>query len=273
MDTLPVLDARPRSHPVARAVAYLLTVLVVGAGTLEAQPGPRERQERSPAGTIVADRPGIGNGAWVLPSGVFQVEAGVARTEAGPATLYRLGEGLLRYGLGNAELRAGLNSFTLRRNGTDQEGLEDLTLGLKSRLGTSSDGVMRISGLIEASVPTGSDAFTADEVVGSFALLADWTFDSPAGLSVNGGYTAPLETLGEETWSVTVTPTYSFPSVEGLGVYGGWAGSFPPDETVHILEAGLTYVAGADIQLDVNSGWDPESGDFFVGVGIARRWR
>ncbi|NIP57368.1 MAG: hypothetical protein GWM92_04185, partial [Gemmatimonadetes bacterium] len=200
-------------------------------------------------------------------------EAGAARSEAGASKLYRMGELLLRYGVGGVELRGGLNSFTFLRNGVDDEGLEDFSLGLKTRLGRSSDGVMRVSALVESSLPTGSDAFTADEALLTLALLADWTFEGGAGLSVNGGYTSPFETLADETWSVSVTPSYSFASVEGLGIYGGWAGTFPPGESVHVLEGGLAYLTGADTQLDLNGGWDPESGDFFVGVGIARRWR
>jgi len=259
----------------ARVLAVLLPVLLVTGAlrSLAAQVGPLEREERDPAETIASDRPGIGDGSWVLAPGVFQIEAGAARSEAGPSTLYRLGELLLRYGVGGVELRAGLNSFTFLRNGVDDEGLEDLALGLKTRLGTSSDGVMRVSALVESTLPTGSDAFTADEALLSVGLLADWTFEGGAGLSVNGGYTSPFETLADETWSVSVTPSYSFASVEGLGIYGGWAGTFPPGESVHVLEAGLTWLSGPDTQLDLNGGWDPESGDFFAGVGIARRWR
>lgn len=266
---------RAPSIPSARALAVLLPVLLVagGARSLAGQVGALERDERSPAETIASDRPGIGNGSWVLAPGVFQVEAGASRFDAGASTLYRLGELLLRYGVGGLELRGGLNSFALRRNGADADGLEDLSVGVKTRIGTSSDDVMTVSALVESSLPTGSDAFTADEALLTLALLADWDFEGGAGLSVNGGYTSAFETLADETWTVTVTPTYSFASVEGLGIYGGWAGTFPPGESVHVIEGGLAWLSGADTQLDLNGGWDPESGDFFVGLGIARRWR
>ena len=58
----------------------------------------------------------------------------------------------------------------------------------------------------------------------------------------------------------------------GVGLYAGWAGEFTDSGATHFAEAGLTYLASMDAQLDVNGGWDVDSRDWFVGAGIAVRW-
>ena len=39
----------------------------------------------------------------------------------------------------------------------------------------------------------------------------------------------------------------------------------------HLGEAGVTYLATDDVQLDLNGGWDLNSEDYFLGFGIAVR--
>ena len=40
-----------------------------------------------------------------------------------------------------------------------------------------------------------------------------------------------------------------------------------------VVEAGLTFGATSDLQLDATGGIDIYTGSYFVGIGLARRWR
>ena len=107
--------ARVRSVP---ALAVTLSAL---AATLPAMidPAVAAAQEgsrgRDPAATILSDRPGLGDGAHVLGDGVWQLEAGVSYDGGGPATLFSVGQGLVRVGLAGVELRLYPNSLVLQR--------------------------------------------------------------------------------------------------------------------------------------------------------------
>ena len=68
-----------------------------------------------------------------------------------------------------------------------------------------------------------------------------------------------------------VTPSFSLG--DGVGAYAGYAGFFAEATDQHIVEAGLTKAVGADTQWDLNAGYDVESERWFLGVGLARRWR
>jgi len=256
-----------------RSIAVLLGSLFVFTTVVWA-PGLEAQEEPTPAETIVSDRPGIGNGSYVLTPGVLQVEAGTSRSDEGPFSDYLVGELLLRFGLADRiDLRAGLGSVRFRRNGVSREGIEDVAPGVKVRIGSALDGTLTVSGLGAVGLPSGSDAFTADEATGTLAGLADWSLSDAFAVAVNVGYTTAFDDGHDDLWSVTVTPAHAFPGVAGLAFYGGWAGSFSDGSDDHVLEAGVTYLAGTEIQLDVNGGWDPDSDDFFVGIGIAHRWR
>lgn len=50
----------------------------------------------------------------------------------------------------------------------------------------------------------------------------------------------------------------------------GYAGFFASGPDRHVVEAGVTFGASSDLQLDANGGIDVDTGDYFVGVGFAR---
>lgn len=251
--------------------------LVVGAAVVCLLPGAGTAQEESgrsdPAPTIASDRPGLGDGAHVLVDGVWQLEAGAAYDGGGSATFVSVGQGLLRVGLAGVELRLYPNSLVFQRGDVPhEEGLQDVAAGVKIAL-SPADAEVRTAVVAGMTLPTGADALTADEVTAWGTLVLERGVSEEVGLAVNVGYGAPLNAFGDGTLAVIVTPGFALPGTEGLSAYAGYAGFFSDGSDSHVLEGGLAYLTNPDTQLDLNTGWDPDAGTWFVGVGLARRWR
>ncbi len=175
-------------------------------------------------------------------------------------------------GLPYVELQTLVNSFVVSRSpGESSEGFEDLSFGIKVPVFAPEDGHLRISTLATLSLPTGSRFLTSDEAIPAATLLLDRTLFERWSLSANLGYTAGPGAQ-RDILSVTLTPSVSLPGGANLGTYAGYAGFFASGRDRHVVEAGLTVGATADLQLDVNGGLDMESGNYFVGIGFARRW-
>lgn len=240
------------------------------AGLLALIAGASGASGQSP---ITSDRPGIGSGSAIVAPGVLQLESGVSYAGTEGSHAYSVGEVLLRYGVGGLELELLLSSFTAVRsdapNGFRTEGLQDSSLGVKLPLFSSVDGRANVSlqGLL--TLPTGADSFTGDELVPAINALADLSLSERVAVSLNMGYRAGPGAL-EEVVSVSVTPSIALPG--GLGLYGGWAGSFSDGRATHFGESGLAYLLNEGVQLDLNGGWSVDTADWFFGGGVAIRW-
>lgn len=218
---------------------------------------------------ISSDRPGLGDGAYVLSHGVWQVEAGVQVSGDDPRQI-RVGQALVRWGLGRFEARFHLNSVVFDRTAEPDVGAEDVAAGFKVALNDGAGGwSWSVTGAVSG--PVGGDPFSAGDPTGSAALVGETSLSENVGLAVNGGYAAPFGGGGDGTVSVIVTPTFAVPSKGGLSWYAGYAGFFTPGEDAHFAEGGVAWLAGPDVQWDLNAGYDVDGGGWFFGVGVARR--
>lgn len=221
---------------------------------------------------ISSDRPGLGDGSHVVASGVWQVEGGVQLSGNDGVDVVSIGQGLIRWGLGALELRFFPNSFVvLRGSGDDRSGIQDFGVGVKVPL--RGEGDWRWSLGATTTLPTGSDDFSAEDPTGAVTLIGETSLSDGVGVALNAGYAAFFDDVGDGTFSLLVTPSFSVPDVPGLSLYAGWAGYFGPDDDVHIVEGGLAKAVGEDGQWDINAGYDPDSGVWFLGFGASRRWR
>jgi hypothetical protein len=223
----------------------------------------------STAQDFVPDRPGIGNGSFITPTGILGVETGASLTGGNDVTQTDLGQILMRYGVtGKLELRALLNSYSIVSfNDENESGFQDIGLGLKWNL--ISGGQARLSALAEVSLPTGSEFFTADQTIPLFGLITDISLGTYSGVSVNLNYTPSVSDV-ERSWLLTVTPGFSIPSNSAVSVYAGYAGRFneiSPD--LSFLEAGLAFTNENGVQFDLNSGYELEFETYFIGAGVA----
>ncbi|MEQ9398797.1 MAG: transporter [Longimicrobiales bacterium] len=245
----------PRSCARSVLVAFVVTAATAVAAAAQESP------------TIASDRPGVGDGAWVLGPGLLQVEAGVAvRSTEGFGTGVALGQGLVRLGLPSFEVRLYPNSLVVGGAG---EGLEDLGVGVKVPL---RGGDRRISLIAGATIPTGSDEAGSDDA--SLFATGVWEFPvtDQVGLNVNAGYGFPVDDVADGQVLLTITPGVVLDEANGLSAYGGLAASLGDSDDV-LLEAGLARTIDADTQVDLNVGLSLHDGTSFIGVGVSRRWR
>jgi hypothetical protein len=220
---------------------------------------------------ISADRPGIGAGSYVLDAGAVQLEAGAVFASTGPFDSYSLGQTVLRFGLPGLEVQALLNSLVVQRGPGGTEGIEDLGVGVKTRLLEQPDGGLAVSVLAAITAPTGAASVSNDEWVPSATLLADLSITDRWGVSANLGYQVGLGSI-EDVFSIILTPGVSLPGRDDIGVYFGYAGFFAGGDSEHWLEAGITLLASRTLQFDVNGGIETGANDYFLGFGIATRW-
>ena len=249
------------SQRVSSIVAVALTLLFASGWSraVGAQPA------------IASDRPGLGTGAFVLEAGTIQIEAG-AELAIDDERRFSAGQIVVRMGLPLVELQALVNSFVVSRPpGQAAQGFEDLGLGTKIPLVAREDDSLQISMLASLSLPTGSVFLTTDEAVPAVALLVDSAVSERWSVSTTLGYTAGPD-AEPDVLSVTLTPGVSVPGPLNLGAFVGYAGFFASGPDRHVVEAGLTFGATVDLQLDATGGIDIYTGSYFVGVGFARRW-
>jgi Putative MetA-pathway of phenol degradation len=238
----------------------LAALALLSAATLHAQ-------------QITSDRPGIGSGSAVLTHKTIQLEAGFDYAKTATNDTYSLGQALIRLGAPWFELELFANSYVVTRTDAqddviDGQGFQDFAIGLKVPLAKSVGGRFSLSAQGILQTPWGSEIFTSDEWIPTGILLADLGMTDVLSLAVNAGYQAgPGEV--DDVLSVIITPGVSLGG--GIGVYAGWAGFFADGADTHIAEAGLSYLASDDLQIDLNAGWDVDSDDYFLGIGIAVR--
>lgn len=225
---------------------------------------------REPAPSIGSERPGFGDGAWVLAPGVWQMEAGARLRDFDDARAWE-GSALLRRGLADLELRLYLPALLSMERDSDSWSdahWSDLGLGLKLPLGGAAGWDWSVVGA--ATLPTGSSSVTADTVTGFVTLVGETRLNDRIGFALNTGASASAES--SSTTSLSFIPTFTVGVSERASVYGGYAGFYGTGEDQHWLEAGIATAASPLFQWDINSAYETQSGDWFFGVGFSRRW-
>lgn len=264
---------RRLGHLIARStLGVARTLVLTGVGATLMSATATAAQTRDPAGTIVSDRPGLGDGSWVLAPGVLQAELGITRSDLGAISIGD-GSALVRIGFAPLELRLTLPTLSYAPDAViNQTGVGDLGLGTK--IGLSRSSTWSSSIVAGVSLPTGSAGFGSDETGASASLLVETGLTDLIGLAVNAGYGATFDEFGDGVVSLIVTP--GFPLGTNLSGYAGWAGYFGTGEfstDQNFIEAGIAGTRGANLQWDVNSGFDVSTDSWFVGFGLAIRRR
>jgi len=227
------------------------------------------------AQSITSDRPGIGSGSAVVEHQTVQLETGFDYTKTNSSDTYAIGQVLIRVGAPWFELEVFANSYLITRSDLtdgvgDDEGFQDLAIGVKVPLLVSAGGRLSLSAQGILQTPTGSDFSTSDEWVPTANLLLDLGINDRLAVSVNSGYQAGPGAV-DDVFTLFVTPGVDLGG--GFGAYAGWAGFFSDLGNTHFGEGGITYLANDNVQLDLNGGWDVDTDDYFLGFGLAVRRR
>jgi len=262
-----------RLGPRSVLVAAILTVLWTATASAQSgssQPDPLPQQNATEPDLINADRPGIADGSTVVGPKTFQVESGIQ------AEFRRNADGrehtlfiptLLRFGIdshwevrveGNTYTR--ITSFQPASTTNQTSGFAPLSLGFKYHIYDSNNDHQLSLGTIVRIFPAwGSKEFRTQHVTGDIRLAADWNFAPHLKLSLNPNIGVAryeddqgrLFTAGLFAVTLNSNPTKKLNPFIDLGMQ--WP-EVKNGQTSAILDGGLAYIIGCNLQLDAGVG-------------------
>lgn len=238
---------------------------------------------------IVTDRPHLAEAASTVGLGRVQVETGYTyyldHFAGTTSQLHSFPETLVRAGLFQEwfEFRVQYNSFAESASGSagrfNAVGSDDLYLGAKVALAAQAGILPELTIFPQMKVPTGSPAYSADEVLPGMNFVYAWRVGERTEIECNtnvnrrrnpdapGYYTEYLQTFNFE---YDVGPRVMlfnefviFAQAGGVGV--------PQQAYSH---GGLHWFLLPNLQLDIHAavGLNEAAADFFGGSGISWRW-
>ncbi len=238
---------------------------------------------------LVTDRPDFTESTVTVGRGVVQLELGYTYSyddEAGErVSSNSYPESLLRVGVLAEwlEFRVGWNAAdeTVTSGGqtTRTSGTEDLSLGLKFAL-TPQEGILpEMAAIAEVSVPTGSDAFTAGEVLASGLLNYGWELNDWISTAGQTSFGRAIDgATGRPYLEMTQSWTVAYSLTDRLGAYTEWFALIPDgadtESTQHFANGGFSFLLTDDIQYDVfgGVGLNRAADDYFLGTGLSIRF-
>src|SRR6266404_3342235 len=274
---------------IAAALAALYSIPAPAQSPRSEDAKPAQTQTSEPD-LINPDRPGIADGSTVIGSKRFQIESGIQEE------FRRSGDGrehtffvptLLRFGIDSHwEARVEGNTFTRvttfdSPNATNQtSGFAPVSIGFKYHI-YESNGAHQISlRTIVRVFPTwGSKDFRTQHVTGDIRLAADWSFAPGLKLSLNPniGIGRYEDDKGRSFAAGLFAVTLNYLPSKKLNPFIDLGVQFPEEqngETAAILDTGVAYIIGRDLQIDASIGTRAH-GDTapqpFLGFGISLR--
>jgi hypothetical protein len=238
---------------------------------------------------IVTDRPDFTEASSTVGRGVVQIEAGYTffhNDDAGVRTdTHSFPETLLRVGMlaewfeFRADWNYAVEETEIAGVTTELSGAEDLTLGCKIGL-TPQECILPETAIIfQFSVPTGSDAFTADEVLPGFNYLYGWDLNEDWTLGGSTGLNAVTDDVTNDTYQeISQSFTLGYSWTDELKSYTEWYVLAPTSADTNRPEnyfnGGFTYLLSNDVQWDIRAGvgLDEAADDYFVGSGLSVRY-
>jgi len=240
---------------------------------------------------LIGDRPDFTESSTTVGLGVKQVEMGYTYTfdndgttqtksHSYPEMLWRVGvyadwlELRIAYNFGDV---FGATESTETR--TTTSGGEDLYLGFKIAL-TPQDGILPETALVlQTTVASGDDVFSAGEALPGFNYIYSWALDNDWSLAGQTQWNRAMDAettrpYSEFSQSLAIGKSFS----EKLGGYYEWfclipdgADSAPVE---HYMDGGFTYLIQNNLQLDIRAGFglNEESADYFAGTGLIFRY-
>lgn len=252
--------------------------------------GPRVQGGPNLDEPLVTDRPDFTEASVTVGMGVVQVEGGYTFTyddnEQGKTEEHSYPETLFRIGMLAEwfELRLGWNYGDSAEtvfgpgDGDDLSGAEDLYIGAKFALTPQSGCLPETALILQGTVPTGAEVFTAGEVLPGVSYLYGWDVNDFLSCGGSSQANRALDDNGDDFY---VEFAQSFTIGQGwtdeIGTYTEWFMFAPAGaETNHnqqYFNAGVTYLISNNVQWDLRAGvgLNEAADDFFAGSGISIR--
>jgi outer membrane putative beta-barrel porin/alpha-amylase len=210
------------------------------------------------AQTIITDRPDQTESSSTIPKGSFQIESGVLfgssknegisiRETLAPSTLFRYG---ITKGI---EIRL-VNQFESIKNRTTSQkanGISDLEIGTKFQI-LQKEGInTEIAFVSHLILPTGSKELTVD----NFGTINKLSISHGISETVGIGYNVGYNYFGTGKGNFTYSLSFAFELTSKLGIYiEPYGNLIELDQHEASFDAGITYLAQDNLQLDVSFG-------------------
>jgi len=236
-------------------------------------PGPSQGQAQTQSeepDLINPDRPGIADGSSVVGSKTFQLESGIQLEYRRSGDIHEhtfFIPTLLRFGIGNRwEARIEGNTYTRDTTfdsgiKTDQaSGFAPTSLGFKYHLYQSSgENQLSLGTIVRVFPAWGSHEFRAEHTTGDIRLAADWNFAPRLKLSLNPniGVARYEDDQNRLFTALLFATTLNYAPTKKLNPFidvGVQAPEATEGKTSAILDGGLAYILGRNVQLDAGFG-------------------
>lgn len=272
--------------------------------------GAGKSEEVEEEDVIETDRPDFTEASTTVGRGRTQLETGYtwsqSRFRGTTTNAHSYPEALLRVGVFAEwfELRLGQN-FAAEREvepaGTrlSASGAEDLYLGVKVALTEQERWLPEMALIVQMTVPTGAEAFSADEVLPGMNWLYGWDVVKDC-ISIGGstqmnrahgvhtipafqgfpvGTPAPESNVTHSYLELAQSLTVNWTLTSKLGAFTEWFAFFPhsaldPDVgPQHYFDGGFTCKVTNNFQLDIRAGvgLNEHATDYFAGSGFSVR--
>jgi len=238
---------------------------------------------------LATDRPDFTEASSSVGRGVAQLEFGYTFTEnrdpGDSEQSHSFGEPLLRYGILANWLEFRVAVFPVQTestvNGVSSRtgGTEDTYLGFKIGL-TPQDGILpEMAVMPQMTIPTGSNAFTDNEVLPGLNWLYTWELTENIAVAGNTQFNRSLDDTGEGYIQFAQSAACALSLTDEVGVYTEWYTFFPSGAesapVEHYFNGGFTWLINNDLQWDIRAGTGltEAADDFFVGTGFSIRFQ
>jgi hypothetical protein len=278
--------------PEGSGFARSKTLLSWSAGREEPASDEAPSPEQAEEEPLASDRPDFTEASSTVGKGRIQLEAGYTfvrdRSFGVTTTSHSYPEALFRIGAiaDWLEFRIGQNfghsSTGAPLGGTfSTGGAEDLYLGVKLFMTEQKRLLPEVALVLQTTVPTGHDEFTAGNIQPGFNLLYGW--DVVPDLFTFAGSTQAnrvFDEMGHGYVELAQSLTVGYTLTDRLGAYTEWFAFFPtgavaPGVTAqHYANGGFTFRVTPNFQLDMRAGigLSKSADDFFAGTGFAVRY-
>jgi hypothetical protein len=232
------------------------------------QPKPTQPKAPDDEDLINPDRPGLADGSSVVGAKRVQIESGIQaefRRQPGAREHTFFIPTLLRIGISKRwEARIEGNTFTRTSNfdvagmANHVSGLAPLSLGFKYHIEDSEGARHPSLGAIVRIFPTwGTSEFRTHHVTGDLRLVADWDFAPKLSLNPNVGVGVYEDDQGKAFAAGLFAMTLNYLPSKKLNPFidvGLQAPEKKNGKTSVVVDAGVAYIVGKNIQLDVSVG-------------------
>lgn len=252
----------------------------------------KDKEEEEGPERLQSDRPDFTEASSTVGRGRIQLETGYTyfrdRSDSGLGHrvtnhTHSFPEALLRIGLFADwfELRLGQNILSENADESRTTGLDDTYLGVKLALTEQQKFLPETAIILQATVPTGADAFSARRLMPGFNYLFGWDVVEDC-LTLGGsfGINRELDDSDHYFTLVSASLTVGYTLTPNLNAYTEFFGLFPCGAVdpgalpQYYFDGGLQYFLTDDLAVDVRAGvgLNRHAADFFAGAGLVVRF-